>query len=240
MLIVVSIITVGLLIFCILVRKSREHFNKNFPDLLWTAFFAFVATFAGVFLAIHLESQMAHKFEANTFKRSFAAIYEETMNNLSKIDALKGQAIFLPLHLDTTIENAAITNPLLYKYTGQEYWAAIEGCTGTVEMANNAQDLIYERFKNKSIEKGDRDYLNGALDNAQYYLSILQMQTQLYMDIYEVKQPGYFKEVMDFLNTNADRKSLLIKIQSKLKEYQNMDQKQRQELQSAYRKALSE
>ncbi len=238
---------IGAIIFGVLclIKPLGKHLSVNAPELVWAFVLTLTATFAGVFLAVQLESKRGYEFEANIFKRSFTAIMVEVSDNQSKIDALKGNSTdaFQLFHLDTIISASVITNPLLYKYSGQEYWTALEGYIGLVGIVNKAQDLLSDKIKSHGkISDEDLASLKQRLELAEYYLRILLMQTRLYIIIHDVRsvQPGNFQEVEDLLNTYGDKKVALEKIAVRTKEFENMNDDLKKTLRERFKKAIEE
>ncbi len=223
-------------------RPTLEYISKAYPEQLWTFLFTLFATLLGVYLAFRLEAYKANEVEMNMFKRNFACVMSETGENQVKIDFfLKKDTIHtyfnLP-HLDVSISKSIQSNPLLYKYTGDEYMFTLKIYIEAVELTNSRMGFMKKDGQIMS------QYLEDAKKNAEralYYLNILQMQTQLYVVAYDVKfgpRPGNFQEIMDLLN--GKEKLSIEEIQAKTQKIANMGLEEKETLKKQLKIILSE
>ena len=143
--------------------------------------------------------------------------------------------------LSIGITNAMVENPLFYRYTGQEYWYATRIYIEAIAVANKMLDFVFEQFKiSGQISQKNIEDLTVRLDQALFYLYILQMQTQLYVQGYDV-HAGHMNNYDELLEWLKGQKKISIEeIQARTREVESMDDKQKKDLQSALRKALEE
>jgi hypothetical protein len=132
----------------------------------------------GIGWAFHAETERIRTIEANTFKRSFAALLYETAANHGTLNKLKisikpNQFNFLTL--SSEIAKSLLANPLTYKYSGKEYTLALSAYVTNVEIANKWLSFVWDDFKTDGhiSEKNIADLVR-QLDECMYYLLILK------------------------------------------------------------------
>lgn len=189
----------------------------------------------GIVWAFHAETERIRTIEANTFKRSFAALLYETGANHGTLNKLKNAIRpnqFNFLTLSTEIAKSLLANPLTYKYSGKEYTLSLSAYVTNVEIANKWLAFIWEDFKTDgNISEKNITDLGRQLDECMYYLLILQVQSQLYVHAHDVKlgpTPSNSEEIRAWLGKKTT--VTIPQLEKKLLEMQNLEPKQRQEL----------
>lgn len=226
-------------------RPMREYLSTGYQELLWGFFFTLLATAIGVFLAFRVESLRERELELRNFKRSFASIMLESAENQAKINQFKkevSQTHFNLTKLDVELSSAIVGNPSFYKWTGDEYWYAVKTYIETCHLANRMVDFVFDDFKQDGqiIPKNLED-LRQKLDQALRYTYILQMQTQLYIQAYDVRtgpKAGNYQEVMDLLKGKCT--DSLEEIKAKTGQIENMSEVEKRELRRSLERVLGE
>lgn len=178
------------------------------------------------------------------FKRYFGAVISECAENQAVINKLKNEISATHFNLQllsNEIADSLITNPMLYKYTGDEYLYALRIYLATIKIANRMLNFVFDDFKSDGmiLDKNIQD-LNKRLDECLYYLYILQYQTQWYVHSYNVKwgpKPGNYDQIMDWLK--QEEKITIEELKTKLDELGKLDEKHRLELQEGIQKVLT-
>jgi len=204
---------------------------------------AAVIAVGGIGWSFQKETDRAFNMQVDIFKRYFAAVISETAENQAVINKLKREISTTHFNvqlLSNEIAGSLITNPMLYKYTGNEYLYSLRTYLATIKIANRMLNLVFDDFRSDEtiMDKNIRN-LNKRLDECSYYLYILQYQTQMYIHCYDVKhgpKPGNYDQIMNWLKQKE--KITIEELKTKLYELGKLNEKQRLELQEGIQKVL--
>lgn len=213
--IAILIAFVGIIIsIYFLSNEFKIHFIQNWPNLTINFLLVLLGAsiaIVGISWAFQNESNRIFYNQLEIFKRSFPAVTEETAGNQSLIKSLKetistsGAGV---KRISTDISENLLTNPMLYKYVGQEYLYAIGIYLQRARETNRMLDQISDAFKqDKNISDHSITAIHQKLDDLLYYLYILQYQSQYYVYLYGDEgqlRPGNQKQIMRWLLKEED------------------------------------
>jgi len=244
-----------------LCAKFLSHVKDNWPGILINILCVLLGSaiaIGGILWTFQRETDRALKIQADNFKREtdrsfnmevdifkryFGAVISECAENQAVINKLKKE--ISPTHfnlqlLSSEVSKSLIGNPMLYKFTGDEYLYALRTYLTTVNIGNRMLDFIFDDFKaDGEILDINIEDLNKRLDECLYYLYILEYQTQLYVHSYDVRwplKPGNYEEVMSWLKKKTT--ITIDELKSKVAEISKLDEKHRLELQEGIQKVL--
>lgn len=206
---------VGIIIsICLFSNEFKIHFIQNWPNLTINFLLVLLGAsiaIVGVYWAFKNESNRIFYNQLEIFKRSFPAVIEETARNQTLIKSLKktistsGAGV---KRISTNISKNLLTNPMLYKYAGQEYLYSIGIYLQRAGETNRILDQISDGFKqDKNISNHSITDILQKLDDLLYYLYILQYQSQYYIYLYGDEgqlRPGNQKQIMRWLLKEED------------------------------------
>ena len=199
---------------CFFSNEFNIHLIKNWPSITINFFLVLLGSsiaIVGIYWAFRNESNRIFYNQLEIFKRSFPAVIYELAGNQSLIKSLKptisiSGAGVRRIYTDVT-ENL-LTNPLLYKYVGQEYLYAINIYLQTARETNLILDQILDAFKQgKNISDHSITVIHQKLDDLLYSLYILQYQSQYYVFSYgdeDQLRPGNQKQIMKWILKKED------------------------------------
>jgi hypothetical protein len=189
----------------------------------------------GVYWAFQSESDRIFQDQLDVFKRGFLAIPEEAEGNQALIKSIRINITTAAVdfrHISTGISESIVTNPLLYKYAGQEYVYSLSIYIDKAKSANRLLDDTREQLsEHKSISESNVTRVQLHLDDLLYYLYILQYQSQYYIYLYGDEgqlRPGNQQQIMKWLLKEENISSDGIK--QKLDELVNISKADRQKL----------
>jgi len=235
-------ITFGILCW---VKSARQYLIINHEKILWTFIITALATLLGVFIAFRMENCRLAEKEKDIFKRNFAAIISECADNQAVVNSLKeqisAQGTSLKL-LSNEVANRLVSDPLLYKYTGDEYMYALRKYIGSIKLVNRMLQFVFDDFiTDGTIKEKNLKDLNELFNNCLYYTYILQYQSQLYVHSYDVRwslKPYNYDEVMGWIKKTT---SISISdLKSKVDEMSKLEEGKRKELQEGIKKVLNQ
>lgn len=222
------------------------HIKANFPSVTITFLNVLLGSaiaIGGVFWAFNKNTERAYKIQVDTFRRSFAAVMSESAENQAIINKLKKE--ISPTHfnlqvLSDEIAGSLLTNPMLYKFTGNEYLYALRTYLANVKLVNKMLNFVFEDFKadGRILDENIKD-LNSFFDDCLYYLYLLQYQTQVYVYSYDVKfgpKPSNYEEVMNLLKKKD--KVTVDELKVKLSELEKISEKDRKSVRDGIKEVL--
>jgi hypothetical protein len=143
--------------------------------------------------------------------------------------------------LSDEITSSLVINPMLYKFTGDEYLYALRTYLANVKLVNKMLNFVFDDFKASGnvIDKNIKD-LNSFFDDCLYYLYVLQYQTQFYVYSYDVKfgpKPSNYDEIINLLKKKD--KITIDELKAKVAELEKISEKDRESLQDGIKKVLA-
>src|SRR3989344_4411983 len=129
------------------------------------------------------EIENQRQIEHRIYKRSFVALLTELSANqaLIKKQNLKMTQTSFNLEVyEKTIAEKIISEPLTYKYTGEDFWISLQAYLSTVRIANRWLDFLWDEFR-KSGQITDKNLsdFKERLDQCHRALLVVQIQTQI-------------------------------------------------------------
>lgn len=249
-----SLWTTGVILFYISIitilssiwGNFNAHIKGNFPSVTITflnVLLGSAVAIGGVFWAFNKNSERTYKTQVDTFRRSFGAVISECAENQAIINKLKKEistAHFNLQVLSDEIASSLVVNPMLYKFTGDEYLYALRTYLANVKLVNKMLNFVFDDFKGdgKILDENIKD-LNSFFDDCLYYLYILEYQSQLYVHSYKVKfgpKPYNYNEIMDLLKKKT--KVTIEELKVKIDELGKLPEKDRKSLQEGIRNIL--
>lgn len=242
MIVVVTIAIIFVLIVSIVMfscsAKFKNHLIGSWPNIAINLIFVLVGAgiaILGISLAFQKESDRIFYNQLDVFKRSFNAVIEETAANQALIKSLKGkinQTKFNIRHVPVDVSENLIKNPLIYKFTGDEYLYALSIYLEKVRTTNRMLDHLYDDYKiDGKITDNNIDLLYKYLDNLLYYTYILQYQSQFYAYLYGEEgrlKPGNQDQIMKWIFKEENISANGIK--QKLQELTDLNKNQKNKL----------
>lgn len=224
-----------------------DHIGRNLPSITITFLNVLLGSaiaIGGVFWAFNKNTERAYKTQVDTFRRSFAAVMAESAENQAIINKLKKEISTTHFNLQILsdeITSSLVINPMLYKFTGDEYLYALRTYLTNIELVNKMLNFIFDDFKasGKILDKNIKA-LNSFFDDCLYYLYVLQYQTQFYVYSYDVKfgpKPSNYDEIMNLLKKKD--KVTIDELKAKVSELEKISEKDRKSLQDGIKKVLA-
>lgn len=218
------------------------------PEASGQVLIALFSVFIGVLAivwAFHAETERIRTIEANTFKRSFAALLYETTSNHAAINKLK--SVIKPnqfnfLTLSSEIARSMLGNPLTYKYTGREYGFTLTAYVVNIDLTNKWLSFIWDDFRSDgNISDKNIGDLRRQLDDCMHYLLILQVQSQLYVHAYNVKLGPTLCNAEEILGWLSKKPPTTIdELEKTGKEMQELGAKEIKELRKGLQRAIQD
>lgn len=245
---IVLVILAIIIILTSINTKFALYLKQNWPNIT-IAFLGILlgSTIAvsGVWWAFQKETNRSLEIQIDTFKRSFAAVISECAENQAKINKLKQTTTTDQLNLNILsieVSKSIVSNPMLYKYVGDEYLLALQTYITLLERINRIQELTSKTLDEAgTISDKKVTNLNNLFDECLYYTYILQYQSQLYAYSYNVKfgpKPSNNKEIKDWLKK---RQPISIKeLKSKINALGKTSEQSKSEMRKSMKKALEE
>lgn len=191
-----------------------QHIQDHWPSFV-TDFLLYLTiatlTILGAYWIFRRETERHFRIEKQTFKRSFAALIAESSANCGSINTLlktfnptPASLTSFNLHvLSFKVAERILTDPLFYKYSGDELMYALNSYITQGTITNRLLDHYFGVFKTSGmLQKGVCADIVGKLEDTKKYLFIVQLVTQFYIFGYQVKMGPSTPikgEVMDWL-----------------------------------------
>lgn len=227
----------------------NQYFRTKWPEILILFFsvsLGVLATIFGVYLTIEKDIQKSRDDQEDLFKRTFSAILTESAFNQAVLircrDAATSRSTFLSdIVLDDSVSTNLLTNPLLYKYTGREYFMALKAYHAQTSRMNK----VINGFTGLSLSTVPKlspsqlENLTKLVDEYLYHCYILQYQTQHYIFALDVRTgpvPDNQTEILSWLQRHPQIS--LDELKARLSQQMKLDEKERARLRDAYHAVL--
>ena len=129
------------------------------------------------------EIENQRQVEHGIYKRSFVALLTELSANQALIKKQKEKMTQTSFNLEMyekVIAEKIVSEPLTYKYTGEDFWISLQAYLTTVKIANRWLDFLWDGFQKSGqiTEKNLTDFKE-RLDQCHRALLVVEIQTQI-------------------------------------------------------------
>ena len=214
-----------------------NNWHRILIDILLFALASWITIFS-VNLTLTENTKKTNLLQVELAKTNFAMIMAECSQTLSDIRSLR-QSIennsFNCIELSNTSAINMLSKEMLYKYSCDEYWAALRYYISYVNKINKLADMM----EPNGTDNVQKELLNKLLDETEYYTYLLQYQSQYYIFSYEVRtgpQPPNYKEIVGYLNKT--NKITSEELKKKVDNLGELDKNKRSEMKKGLQKAL--
>lgn len=203
---ILGIILVGIF----LIPPIRDKFKKDYENVVLTAVVAFLATFFGVWLALHTENVRQNKSEVSFVRNKMTALMFETSSNIANIKTIRShfsQDKVSINQLSNLVASEIISDPLVVKHTSTSLIISVSAMADSIDTFNNYSSVALNHFI--FTRKNTEEILNRiykSLDIAEFFIRSVQREIYGYVEVHkdDLEDEG-FKEKINWLTVKDEK-----------------------------------